>query len=258
MSFGPFGKLSPFPLLVVVPIVIDALSVLLGTTIHGYQGSPHLTFKLALQMGLPSIGAVTEQGFMPGSVQLPGGGGIHAASLLGVLLYLALYLAVQSFLQGGYVGLLCDASNGRKLSMAQFAAYGRRFFFRFLLLNIVVFAFLFIVGAIFTLILMVPGMILFFVLFLVLRVLFLYLEFTMVAEDCSLSEAFSRSRAYFRSRTPSTLPLVGAAVLVNVIAGLVVNALWLPFLFLVWLIVYDAVMARLQLAFMEDFRRIRG
>jgi hypothetical protein len=101
------------------------------------------------------------------------------------------------------------------------------------------------------------GGILFILIFLLLRVLFLFLEFTLVADNCSITEAFSRSRDAFRRRTPMTLPLVAAAIAVNVVAGLLVNALWQPFLFPIILIVYDVVGAGLQLAFMNDYRHIR-
>jgi hypothetical protein len=253
-----FGKLAKSPLLALIPIVVDGLSVLLGMALHGLNGTPHFTLKLAFQMGLPSISAVTEQQFMPGAVQLAGSGGFNASSVLGILLYLVLFLVVQAFLQGGYIGLLYEATNGRRLSMADFAAYGSRFFGRILLLDVLVLAFLFIVGGLATAMLRMAGVILFMLIFLLLRVLFLYLEFTLVAEDCSISEAFTRSRDAFRRRTPVTLPLVASAVVVNVMAGLLINALWHPFLFLILLIAYDVAGACLQLAFMHDYRRIRG
>lgn len=257
--FEAFGKLlSKYPLLAVIPIMADGLGVLLGVAMHGFHGRPHFTLKLALQMGLPSIGAVTEQGFMPGAVQIAGAGGFSAPSVLGVLFYLALFLVVQSFLQGGYVGLLREAANGHRLSMERFAFYGGRFFVRFLLLDIFVLALLFILGGLATFLLKMPGIIAFMLIFLVLRVLFIFLEFTLVTEDCTIPEAFSRSLDAFRHRTTATLPLVGAALAVNVVAGLLVNSLWLPLFFLILLVAYDLVGAGLQLAFMQDYRRIRG
>jgi small-conductance mechanosensitive channel len=258
LLFDAFGKLSKFPLLAVIPVVVDGLSLMLGVAMHGFHGNPHFTLKLTLQMGLPSISAVTEQGFMPGSVQIAGVGGINTSGVIGILFYLALILVVQSFLQGGYVGLLHEATHGRRLSLERFAAYGRHFLWRFLLLDILVLAFLFVLGGLATAILRMPGVIVFMLIFLLLRVLFLFLEFTLVADDCSISEAFSRSRDAFRRRTPDTIPLVGAALVINVVAGLLVNALWLPFFFLVLLLVYDIVGSGLQLAFMHDYRRIRG
>lgn len=197
MLLETFRKLSKFPLLAVIPVVVDGLSVLLGVALHGFHGNPHFTLKLALQMGLPSISAVTEQGLMPGSVQIASVGGFTTSNVLGVLFYLALFLLVQSFLQGGYVGLLYEAVNGRRLSMELFAACGVRFFGRFLLLDILVLTFLFMLGGLAVAILKMPGVIVFMFIFLLLRVLFLFLEFTLVADDCSIFEAFSRSRDAF-------------------------------------------------------------
>lgn len=256
MLFEAFRKLAKYQLLVVIPVVVDGLSVLFGTAMHGFNGTPHFTLKLALQMGLPSISAVTEQRFMPGSVQIVGDG-YNATSVFGVLFYFALVLVVQAFLQGGYIGLLHEAANRRRLSMKLFAAYGRRFFGRFLLLDILVLAFLFMLGGLAAAMLKMPGIILFTIIFLLLRVLFLFLEFTLVVDDCSIAEAFSRSRNAFRHRTSDTMPLVVITILVNFVAGFLVNALWLPFLFLVLLIMYDIVSAGLQVAFMDDYRRIQ-
>lgn len=250
-----FGKLSKFPLLFIIPIVVDGLSVLLGTAMNGFHGSSHFTFKLALQMGLPSISAVTEQTFMPGAVQISGG--FNATSMLGVLFFLLLFLVVQSFLQGGYVGLLYEAVTGGRLSLERFAAYGTRCFGRFFLLNILVLVFLFVLGGIVTFVFKMAGVVLFMVVFLLLRVLFLFLEYTIVVDDCSIPGAFSRSREAFRHRTSDTLPLVIIALVVNVVAGIVVNALWFSFFFLVLLVLYDLVGAGLQLAFMRDYLRIR-
>jgi hypothetical protein len=256
LLFEAFRKLAKYQLLVVIPVVVDGVSVLLGAAMHGFNGTPHFTLKLALQMGLPSISGVTEQRFMPGSVQIVGDG-YNASSVFSILFFFALFLVVQSFLQGGYIGLLSEATSRRRLSMKLFADYGRRFFGRFLLLDILVLAFLFILGGLATAILKMPGIVLFMIIFLLLRVLFVFLEFTLVADDCSIAEAFSRSRNAFLHRTSDTLPLVGITIGVNVAAEFLVNALWMPFLFLVLLVMYDIVSAGLQLAFMDDYRHIQ-
>ncbi|WP_284645032.1 hypothetical protein [Paenibacillus silviterrae] len=255
MLLDAYRRLPMFPLLALIPLTVDGISVLLGMLLRGFHGNPHVTFKLTLQMGLPSIAAVTEQTFMLGSVQV--GSGIHAGSMLGVLLLLAAFLTVQAFLQGGYIGLLHDAAGGSGLSLERFAAYGRHFFGRFFLLNLLVMALLFLVGGIFTGVMGMPGVILFMLIFISVRIVFLYLEFTLVVEDCSIGEAFPRSLEAFRRRTSYTLPLVAVALVINVVAGLLINAMWMPFLFFVLLVAYDLTMAGLQLAFMEDYHSTR-
>ncbi|ULL16294.1 hypothetical protein DVH26_18685 [Paenibacillus sp. H1-7] len=252
------GKLARYPLLAIIPIAIDALSVIMGTAMNGFHGNPHFTFKLVLQMGLPSVAAVTEQTFMPGSVQVVGAGSVNLPSILGILMYLGIFIAVQSFLQGGYVGLLYDSTDGRRLDSRRFIQYGGRFFLRFLLLNVSVLLILLVIGGIAAFLLRTPGIILFMILFLWLRVLFLFLEYTIVADDCSILDAIARSYEHFQQRTPLTIPLVIAALLINVAAGLIINALWLPLFFIVLLVLYDTIGAGLQIAFMNEFRRIRG
>lgn len=248
------GRLPKYPLLFLIPIIVDGLSMLLGLSRHGLGGIPHTTFKLTLQMGLPSISAVTDQGSMPVSIPFSGFGGFAPVALV----YLAFTLCLSAFLQGGYVGLLFESSKRNGLSMEKFIAYGSRFFSRFLLLQLLILALLFVLGSFLTAFMMSPGVLVFLILFILLRILFLYLEFTIVAEDCSLSQAFSRSREAFRYRTPATLPLVAVALVVNFVAALLINALWLPVFYLVFVIVYDFIGAGLQLAFMLDYRRIRG
>ncbi|RAP74776.1 hypothetical protein [Paenibacillus montanisoli] len=257
MVFGKGARPSKFALLALIPVVVDGLSMLIGMAMHGFSGSSHLSFKLALQMGLPSISAVTEQGFLPGTVQLSTSGGLSESALLGALLSLVLFLVVQSFLQSGYIGLLQDAAAGHSLSMRSFASYGSRFFGRFLMLNLLVMVFLLALGGA-TAFLQLPGAILMIVVFLWLRVLFLYLEYTIIADDCTIAEAFSRSRETFRRRSPATMSLVILMFMINIVAGFLVNYLWFPLFFLLFLVVYDIVSSRMQLAFMHDFRNIRG
>ncbi|MEC0227310.1 hypothetical protein [Paenibacillus alba] len=256
MLSATFGKLFKFPLLVLIPVIMDVLTMLVGAALYGFHGRPHLTFKFALQMGLPSINAVSEQGFLPGSVQLVGSS-FSASHLINNLLFLIFFLIVQAFLQGGYVGLLHEAVNQRELSFEKLVMYGARFFIRFILLNLLIMISLFIIGGILTAVLQIAGAIFMILIYLLLRIRFLFLELSLVAEDCSIPQAFSRSRIAFENRTPNTLPLIGAAILFNLIAGLLVNALWLPLISLVLLILYDIVSAALQLAFMSDYQRIR-
>lgn len=258
MLLSAIRKLPGFPLLVGLPVAVDGLSVLTGILMNGFQGSPHVTFKLALQMGMPSISAVTEQRFMAGTVQLNEGGGIPAGSAAAALIALLIFLLVQAFFQGGYIGLLREAAGDRPLSMRTFAAYGARFFGRFLLLNLLVLGLMLVGGGMAVLLLHGVGAVVSLLAFLILRVWFVYLEFTLLAQNCTIPEAFRRSLRTFRDRTGATTSLIVTSVVLNVIFGLLVNAVWISFFFFLLLFLYDYIFAGMQLAFMEEYERIEG
>lgn len=258
MLLSAIRKLPGLPLLVGLPVAVDGLSVLSGILMHGFQGSPHMTFKLAIQMGMPSISAVTEQRFMAGTVQLGSDGGMQAGSVAAVMLSLIVFLLVQAFFQGGYIGLLREAASERPLSLGVFASYGKRFFARFLLLNLLVLALMLVVGGAAVLLFQGAGAVVSLLVFLILRVWFIYLEFTLVAKNCSIMEAFPRSLRSFRLRTRATTSLIVKAVLLNIVFGLLVNAIWLSFFFFLLLFLYDYIFAGMQLAFMEEHDRIQS
>ncbi|MFC4812350.1 hypothetical protein [Paenibacillus sp. GCM10023250] len=256
MLLGAIRKLPGYPLLVGLPVALDGLSVLAGIVMNGFQGSPHVTFKLTFQMGMPSVSAVTEQRFMAGTVQLGASGGLPAGSAATALLVLILFLLVQAFVQGGYIGLLRDAAAGRPLTLAAFRAYGARYFMRFLLLNLLVLAAILTGGAVAVLLFRVGGAVVILLAFLILRVWFVYLEFTLVAKNCGILKAFPLALGSFKRRTRATTSLIVKSVLLNVLFGLLVNALWVSFFFFLLLFLYDYLFAGMQLAFMEEYERI--
>ncbi|QHW33306.1 hypothetical protein GZH47_22605 [Paenibacillus rhizovicinus] len=257
MLLSAIRKLPGLPLLVGLPVAIDGLSVLVGILMNGFHGSSHLTFKFALQMGMPSISAVAEQRFMAGTVQLNAGGGIHAGSVASVLLVLLGFLLIQAFFQGGYIGLLREAVHERPISLGVFGKYGRRFFGRMLLLNLLVLGLMLIGGSLAFVVLHGAGAVISLVAFLILRVWFVYLEFTLVAENCTIVQAFPRALRAFRNRTGATASLIVKAVLLNVLFGLLINAVWVSLIFFLLLFLYDYIFAGMQLAFMEEYERIR-
>ncbi|MBM7566830.1 hypothetical protein [Paenibacillus sacheonensis] len=256
MLLSAIRKLPGLPLLVGLPVAIDGLSALTGILMNGFHGSPHLAFKLALQMGLPSVSAVTEQRFMAGTVQMNADGGLSAGSAAAAVLVLLAFLLVQAFFQGGYIGLLRQAANERSISLRVFYAYGMRFFGRFLLLNLLVLALLLVGGGLAVYVLHGFGAVVSLLAFLILRVWFVYLEFTLVSENCSILQAFPRALRAFGDRTGATTSLIVKAVMLNILFGLLINAVWISFFFFLLLFLYDYIFAGLQLAFMEEYERI--
>jgi hypothetical protein len=249
-----FGRLGRYKLLFAVPIIVDLLSLLLGLSMNGFQGASHITFKLALQIGLPSISYITEQRLMPGTIQLMPGGSL---AIMQTALFALLFLAIQAFLQGGYIGLLSEASEGRFVTMERLIRYGKRFFLRFLVLDVIVVILMLILGGIVMAMFKAVGAVVFTLLFLWIRILFVFLEFTMVAEDCSFSEALARCREYFRRRTSDTGFIIVNVLVFNLLMGIAVNLLWNPGIFAIGILVYNYVSAGLQFALMLNLQRIR-
>lgn len=119
----------------------------------------------------------------------------------GGLVVLLFTLILFSFAEAGFIGQLYQlATNGSSPTGEIFFSYARRFWLRFLglqlLLTVVVFLGLYV-----SMLLGVIGALAYVVGFLVLRIRYIYWEFTIVTEDLDIFTAFTRSRQLYDQRS---------------------------------------------------------
>lgn len=240
--------------LAMYPIVLDLISFLVGIGVTGFHGESKITLKLALDVGLPSISSLLDRQLMVNGVHFS----LQDPSLPMILVLLfVVFLCIGVFLQGGFIGLLYEAGRGMRISSDMFLTYAKKFWLRFLALELLVFFFMSFAGGLLILGLGMLGALLFMIFFLVVRILYLYWEFTIVVEDCGIGEAFTRSREHFRNRVPETTSVIISIIGMNAAFALVVNALWNPLVFIVTLVVYGYVATGLQMALMLTLIEIR-
>ncbi len=249
-----FAKLSRNLLLVAIPLLFDLLSFFLGLFLHGFSGGSKMTLKVNLTVGLPSVSELLDRTLMANGVHID----LHGLSLTGLALLLPLlFLLFSAFLQGGFIGLLHDVAAGRRATLDRFFRHATHFFARFLVIQLVLIVGVLLAGTVLMLLLGLFGVLLFMISFLCMRILFVYFEFTVVADDISLGEALRRSREYFRNRIPETTTVIFANLLSSLLFALLINAIWTPPVFLLCMIAYDFIACGLQLALMLTLLKIR-
>lgn len=230
--------------LVIIPAAGDIISLLVGLLTAGFVGAPSAAVKIVLSIGLPSITDVLDNKYLPGASSL----NFADISSVGLLIFILFFLA-GVFLEAGYIGLLYEAAVGKSPSAQSFFSYARRFWGRFLFLRIIIFLVSLLV--LFTsAALWLAGVIVFIVAFLVLRILYIYWEFTIVSEDLDLTDAFNRSRRYYDKRSPELSGVIISIFVLNFLAGLAVNLLWHPLAVFLGIFIYAFLAAGLQLALM--------
>ncbi|MFM1652369.1 hypothetical protein ACI7RC_09745 [Brevibacillus sp. B_LB10_24] len=254
MISDAFFKLRRQLLLALVPIVLDLFGFLVGLALYGFPGGSKFTLKLTLAIGLPSVSSLLDRQFMPGGIQFNFG----ESTPLAVILLFVLFMILSAFFQGGFISLLHKAAEDRRISIEQFFKGAVHYFARFFVLQLLIMLVFLVAGSLFLITLGLIGGLLFLVIFLWLRILFVYLEFTIVTDDLTLAASFGQARHYFRRRLPETAFIIVAMIAVGTLFSMVINALWFPLLFLILLIAYDYVAAGLQLALMLSLLRIRG
>ena len=234
--------------LVLIPILMDLASFILGLMTTGFWGESKVSLKLALDVGLPSISTIMEQNVLAGGVNIGPDGALPG----GIALFFALlFFLLGAFMEAGFIGLLYEAAKDNAPSLDSFLSCAKKFWLRFLGLRLIVFLFT-ILGGLLALLLSIIGVIAFLVIFIVLRVKYIYWEFTMVSEDMGISEAFSRSRVYYANRTPELTSIILFMFAANFIAGLIVNLLWNPIAVFLAIPIYCYVATAVHLALMYN------
>jgi len=232
--------------LVLVPVAMDIVAFFLGLMTIGFWGESKFSFKLTLTVGVPSIGDVLDQNFMAGGFTFNTDTGFAGPALL----IFVLFLIIGAFVEGGFLGLLYElAGKGESPTLKMFAGYGQRFWGRFIGLRLLMLLVM-TAGMFAAVLLNIIGVLAYLVGFIVLRILYIYWEFTIVAEDNGVLDAFHNSRRHFDNRSPELSGIILTIFFANFLAGLIFNMLWTPVFIFAGIFIYGYVATGLQLALM--------
>ncbi|WP_339320947.1 hypothetical protein [Paenibacillus sp. FSL W8-0194] len=224
------------PYIVLQPFLIDAI---LLVVLYGSQASQiqsQWSSRVMLGMGIPSVFQLFS---------LPFTWFMLVAALL------------WSFAQGGYIRTLDAACRGSELPVSQMMRANLRYGLPFLLLQA---AIMLAASAASTLLIVMFGAIgsgaalLFLIVF---RILFVYLEFTIVTDRVPFDAAFRRAFQTLKQHGPASVGMGVAILAVSGLASLAANLFTKPIPLMLILIVYDAVMTVLLLALMLTYREAR-
>jgi len=241
------GLLFRNPLLLIYPIVLDGLSFIAGLMIVGFIGGPSLSYRLILEMGLPSVSYVSNIPQLINQLQFMGGA-VPASAWIAVL---AMLLAM-AFAQGGYIASLRNVALGQPISLRQFMKDGKshwvRFLFMFLIFTAAKTALTTLLVALFNVI----GLFLSLVIFVILRIRYIYAEYCIVIDRLNVDAAFRQSRSYFQTSSFKTSVLVAVMFIVSGTISLLLHWVWSPVAVIAAIPVCAIVIGAIQLAFMQQ------
>ncbi|AOM81516.1 hypothetical protein [Salisediminibacterium beveridgei] len=220
------------------PAVLDLISLVFTFGVAGYSMQQTVTYQI-VSIGplFPSINDIltepNELLAMNVEMNVPGAG-ITA----GLLLFLLLFMFVGVLVEAGFFHLIWQGASGNgDVTFENFLTGAKRFWVRFLLLYV-----LLIVLLIVPLILMsffgLFGLILVGIGVLILRVMFIYLEFTIIADDIGIFDAIGQSFAYFKETGGELIVLLFAMAAATALIGFIVNYLAMPALVILMTPVY--------------------
>ncbi|MFD3272373.1 hypothetical protein ACE3MS_19970 [Paenibacillus dendritiformis] len=224
-----FQQLRRNPIIAFVPMLLDLAILALSVAWSGWQLTSQWSYRIVLEMGLPSI--------------------MHLYNLPFSWAQLLL-ITVWSFAQGGYVKALATACEGGSVDADHMVRNSLAFWVPFLGLNI---AMLLAKAAVSSLLIMKFGSIgagASLLAFAVLRIVFIYLEFTIVTDRIHFDAAFRRSAHYFKQNWPSALAMAVLLLAASGVASLAANWFAAPAAVILIIVLYSLMMSLLQTALM--------
>lgn len=242
-----FKKFKENIIIVIYPIIFDLIALFVSLSVLGFYGESMLSSRLILEMGLPSVSQISNIPFFINNidffnvqVELPN----HT-----ILIVLA-FLIVGAFIQGSYIGHLQAIATDQEYNFSKFKSIGRRNWIQFIILELMVFFGKVLVATIFISFYEAIGGFIALAIFFVLRILFIYLEMTMVVDRLGVAQAFSKSRLYFKKSILTTIALIFTLYLVSSGASLVLHWFWSEATLIISIIIYALIMSFIQLTFM--------
>lgn len=242
-----FRLLFKNPLIMMYPIILDALSFIIGLIIVGFIGVPSLSIRLILEMGIPSVSYVSNIPQLINQMQFMGDT-ISVRAWIPVLFMLLL----MAFAQGGYIASLRNVVEGSPISIGQFMKDGKKYVVRFIFLFMIITAAKTAITTLLAAFLGVIGLFLSLVIFVVLRIIFIYVEYCIVVNQLNVDAAFRQSRRYFQASSFNTSGIIIVMMISSGVISLLLHYLWSPAAVIIAIPICAVVMGVIQIAFMQQ------
>ncbi|MEC0206647.1 hypothetical protein P4H39_28990 [Paenibacillus lautus] len=242
-----FRLLFRNPLIIIYPIILDALSFIIGLIIVGFIGAPSLSIRLILEMGIPSVSYVSNIPQLINQMQFMGDT-ISVRAWIPVIFMLLL----MAFAQGGYIASLRNVVEGRPISIGQFMTDGKKYAVRFIFLFMIITAAKTAITTLLAAFLGVIGLFLSLVVFVILRIIFIYVEYCIVVNQLTVDAAFRQSRRYFQASSLNTSGIIIVMMISSGVISLLLHYLWSPAAVVVAIPICAVVLGAVQIAFMQQ------
>lgn len=249
-----FKKLNKNLFLIVYPILFDLFALAVGLWMIGFTGEKVVSIRMILEVGIPSTGHLSNIPLFANMMEFLNYSGsmIDIAPMIVILIVIA-----GAFLQGGYIGHVAAIVKNKTYSISDFLKSGRKNWIQFILLEIIVFLLKIAMTAFLAIFFGIIGVFASLVFMIVLRIIFIYLEYSMVIDRIGILPAFKRSRQYLLGSMVSSLVLIVVMYAVSSSLSLLLHYYWSQSLVLVMIFVYAYLMSGIQIAFVQNLYKAK-
>ncbi|XEC95861.1 hypothetical protein AB6A23_04635 [Paenibacillus tarimensis] len=249
-----FLMLNRNMIILVIPVMLDVAALAAGLSRVSFYGDPAPPFKIIFETGLPSLSHILEHPVLINTMKFAV---YHQGPTLLTWLLIFVFIIVQSFFQGGFIHLLYVIAKGESPAAYTFLSYCTRFGTRFFFLYFILLFFQMSVVTLLALFLQYIGMFAALAIFILLRILLIYFEFTLVIHHASFGEALKISCQYFKHRIKETYIALLSFFLVGGILGYALHMFWSLKAVIAFIFIYAYIMTGIQLALMMSLVKIR-
>ncbi|WP_096186819.1 hypothetical protein [Evansella halocellulosilytica] len=245
-----FKTLQTYTSVAMYPIILDISFFIFTLIVAGYRHISTASFQFSIHPGLPSISNILEDRTIIHPLRFDigeeGMAGIIIIAFIASILLLA-------FVEGGFIALLNQTIlDDTEVEFHTFITYGKKHWKDFIIvlfIQIILVLCMFFITIIFNFI----GFFISIILAIVLRILFIFWEYTIVSENIRPTEALSKSREYFKHRVPDTSFVIVAIICFNLAFGFIVNLIPHPIFFLMFIVLYGYLATGFQFSLMHTF-----
>ncbi|MEK3889998.1 hypothetical protein [Bacillus sp. FSL K6-3431] len=250
-----FGNIHRHYTLLLYPILFDLLSLVIGCSIIGFYGKEIVSIRLILEMGLPSVSHLANIPLFANNLEF-----LNAAvdKPTYTWLVVVIMIIIGAFLQGGYISFLYAVVMNKSFRFSQFLNEGKKYWLQFIFLEVIVFLGKIGVTAFLVLFFNIIGVFASLAFFMFLRIIFIYLEFSIVVDYVSIASAMKRSRSYLKQSLIVSLALIVVMYAVSSGISLLVHMFWSPYIIIGSILVYAYVMSVIQMALMSVICKVRN
>lgn len=238
--------------IILYPLLFDLISFLFALAIIGFHGKPFFSIKLILEMGFPSVSHISNIPVFMHDLALLNE--LNSPALTVIILAI-FFLFMRVLFQGGYIGFLASISKNERFAVRQFFTIGRKKFVQLLLLEIIVYLLKIGLAAFFVIFFPGIGGITALFALVAVRVVFIFIEFTLVEESVNIPKALTRSKNYYFRQFMPTSSIVILMYAVTIGLSYLLHMFWSLPLVIVMIVIYSYVMTIIQSLLMNLYQK---
>lgn len=250
-----FRKIHRHYILIIYPILYDLISLAIGLSIVGFYGKEIVSIRLILEMGLPSVSHLSNIPLFVNNIDFLN---IQEKIPSYSWMIVVLMILMGAFLQGGYISYLYSIVKGERFRFPQFLSAGKKHWIQFIILEIIIFLGKLSITAFLFLFFNMIGVFASLIFFIVFRIMFIYLEYTIVVDRVSVAAAVKQSREYLKKALIDSLALIIIMYAVSSGISFLLHIYWSPFTIIGLIVVYAYLMSVIQIAFMSVLGKIKA